>query len=118
MRLYSAYHEKGFEVVGISLDNRREQAESYIEQYDLPWPNLFSEKANERSWEHPMAVYYGVTGIPLAVLVDRDGKVVSLMARGENLARELRRLLGEPLARSQTVADPLVRQVDTSAETE
>jgi thiol-disulfide isomerase/thioredoxin len=118
LRLYHAYHEKGFEVVGVSLDSSRDQAESYIEQYELPWPNLFSEKENERSWEHPMAVYYGVTGIPLAVLIDREGKVVSLLARGENLARELRRLLGEPLARSQTGADPLVRQVDTSAETE
>ncbi len=65
-----------------------------------------------------MAVYYGVTGIPLAVLIDREGKVVSLMARDENLARELRRLLGEPLAQSQTGADPLVQLVDTSAETE
>ena len=118
LRLYRAYHEKGFEVVGVSLDSRREQAESYIEQYDVPWPNLFSENENERSWEHPMAIHYGVTGIPLAILIDRDGTVVSLLARGGNLARELRRLLGEPLARSQTVDDPLVRQVDTSAETE
>ncbi|MCH7752374.1 MAG: TlpA family protein disulfide reductase [Planctomycetes bacterium] len=118
LRLYRAYHEKGFEVVGVSLDSRREEAESYIEQYDVPWPNLFSEKENERSWEHPMAIHYGITGIPLAILIDRDGTVVSLLARGENLARELHRLLGEPLARSQTVADPLVRQVDTSAETE
>jgi thiol-disulfide isomerase/thioredoxin len=118
LRLYHAYHEKGFEVVGVSLDSSRDQAESYIEQYELPWPNLFSEKENERSWEHPMAVYYGVTGIPLAVLIDREGKVVSLLARGENLARELRRLLGEPLAQSQTGADPLVQLVDTSAETE
>ncbi len=65
-----------------------------------------------------MAVYYGVTGIPLAILIDRDGTVVSLLARGENLVRELRRLLGEPLAGAETVVDPLVQQVDTSAETE
>lgn len=118
LRLYHAYHEKGFEVVGVSLDDRREQAESYIEQYDVPWPNLFSENKDHRKWEHPMAVYYGITGIPMAILIDRDGTVVSLQARGEILERELRRLLGEPLARSQTVVDPLVQQVDTSAETE
>ena len=118
LRLYRAYHDKDFEVVGISLDDRREQAESYIEQYEVPWPNLFSENENERKWEHPMAVYYGITGIPLAILIDRDGTVVSMQARGEMLARELRRLLGEPLAQSQTVVDPQVQQVDTSAETE
>ena len=118
LRLYRAYHEKGFDVVGVSLDDRREQAESYIKQYDVPWPNLFSEDEDQRKWEHPMAVYYGITGIPMAILVDRDGKVVSLQARGEMLARELRRLLGEPLAGTETVVDPLVHQVDTSTETE
>ena len=82
LRLYRAYHEKGFEVVGISLDDRREQAESYIEQYDIPWPNIFSESENEQKWENPMAVYYGITGIPMAILIDREGKVVSMLARG------------------------------------
>jgi thiol-disulfide isomerase/thioredoxin len=114
LKNYRAYHEKGFEVVGISLDGRREQAESYIKQYNIPWSNLFSNNKAERKWEHPMAVHFGITGIPMAILVDRDGKVASLQARGEILGRELRRLLGEPLAQANTIDDPLVRQVDTS----
>lgn len=115
LRLYKAYHEKGFDVVGISLDESREQAEGYIDQYDIPWHNVFSENEDERRWQNPMAVYYGITGIPRAILVDRDGTVVSLQARGRLLAQELRRLLGEPLAQAQPVDDPLVQQVDTSA---
>jgi thiol-disulfide isomerase/thioredoxin len=118
LELHKAYHEKGFEVVGVSLDDQREQAESYIEQYDIPWPNIFSENEDERGWDQPMAVYYGITGIPRAILVDRDGKVVHLQARGETLARELRRLLGEPIARADTVQDKLVKQVDASAPTQ
>jgi thiol-disulfide isomerase/thioredoxin len=118
LKQYRAYHEKGFEVVGISLDDRRGQAESYIKQYDIPWSNLFSKNNAERKWEHPMAVYYGITGIPMAFLVDRDGTVVNLQARGEILGQELRRLLGEPLVRAKTIDDPLVRQVDISIATE
>lgn len=114
LRLHKAYHEKGFDVVGVSLDDQREQAESYIQQYGIPWPNIFSENEDQRGWEQPMAVYYGITGIPRAILVDRDGKVVSLQARGETLARELRRLLGEPVARADSVQDSLVQQVDAS----
>ena len=90
LRLYDKYHEQGFEVVGVSLDAELEQAESYISQYEIPWPNLFSPNEDERAWEAPMAVKYGVSGIPLAILLDREGKVVSLLARGPDLARLLK----------------------------
>lgn len=118
LKLYEAYHDKGFDVVGISLDAKREQAESYIQQTGIPWVTLFSEDETERGWEHPLAVYYGITGIPRAILVDQQGNVVSMLARGPNLERELRKLLGEPQASaeesetSQTieVAKPVVSE--------
>ncbi len=115
LKMYQAYHDKGFEVLGISLDERREQAESYIKQTNIPWKSMFSENAAKRVWNHPMAVRYGITGIPRAILVDREGKVVHMTARGANLGRELRRLLGEPVARSQPRTDALVQQASGSA---
>lgn len=39
-----------------------------------------------------MATRYGITGIPAMILIGRDGKVVSLAARGETLNRELKKL--------------------------
>jgi len=114
LKMYHAYHDKGFEVLGISLDERREQAESYIKQTKIPWPSLFSEKPAERGWKNPMAVRYGITGIPRAILVDREGKVVHMTARGVNLGRELRRLLGEPVARSQRRTDTFVQQASNA----
>jgi len=111
LKLYHAYHDKGFEVLGISLDNAAEDAKSYIEQAELPWATLFSNQEDEQSWNHPMARFYGISGIPRAILVDRDGKVVSMNARGKELARLLRKMLGEPLAQAKTVEDPLVEQV-------
>ncbi len=114
LKMYEAYHDKGFEVLGISLDKSPEKAEAYIEQMNIPWPTMFSKNPAERFWSHPMAVYYGVSGIPLAILVDREGKVVHMLAQGENLGRELRRLLGEPVARSQQRTDTLVQQVSNT----
>jgi len=111
LKMYQAYHEKGFEVLGISLDKSPEDAESYIKQMGIPWPTLFSKHPEERGWNHPMAVNYGINGIPRAILVDRDGKVVHMNARGKNLGRELRRLLGEPVARTQLDSDSWVQQV-------
>lgn len=101
LKLYEAYHDQGFDVVGISLDEKREQAESYIQQNNIPWVTIFSEDESERGWEQPLAVYYGITGIPRAILVDQQGNVVSMLARGANLERELRKLLGEPQASAE-----------------
>ena len=110
LKMYHAYHDKGFEVLGISLDERREQAEAYIKQTNIPWATLFSSDPAQRGWRAPMAVRYGISGIPRAILVDREGKVVHMLARGENLVQELRRLLGEPIARSQQQSDTYVQQ--------
>lgn len=88
---YEKYHEKGFEVVGISLDEDRERLARFISEKELPWTCLFQEGAG---WNHPMAEFYGVMGIPAMMLVDRDGKVVSLRARGGELERQLVKLLG------------------------
>ncbi|MCM2372756.1 TlpA family protein disulfide reductase [Rhodopirellula sp. ICT_H3.1] len=99
MEQYRNYHEQGFEVVGVCLDSERDKAEKYIEDAELPWPSLFADDAG---WKHPMATKYKITSIPTAILVDRDGNVVSLSARGEKLPELLTDLIGpvDPASRS------------------
>jgi thiol-disulfide isomerase/thioredoxin len=108
LKLYNAYHGKGFDVVGISLDKTPEEAQSYITTAKIPWVTLFSQDPNLRGWENPLATYYGITGIPRAILVDQQGNVVSMRARGKNLERELQKLLGPPLASADMKADDSV----------
>ena len=115
LRNYEAYHEKGFDVVGVNLDKTEEQALAYIEQTKIPWKNLFSKDKDHRGWQHPMAVYYGVNGIPRAMLVDREGKVVSMQARGEELGTLLRKLLGEPVVKTSRRSDTIVGEVAPAA---
>ena len=113
LKLYKAYHDKGFDVVGICLDDKKdkESVETFIEKMKLPWANIFSPEKTDRGWEHPLASYYGITGVPRAILVDREGTVVDMNARGQQLARQLRKRLGEPLAKVQRQDDSLVRRV-------
>jgi thiol-disulfide isomerase/thioredoxin len=89
---YRKYHDQGFEVIGISLDDKREAVEQYLHDSGVPWPTTFHVQADGDSWGNPMAVKYGVTGIPRAILVDRQGNVVNLNARGPRLGAELQRL--------------------------
>ena len=98
VRNLNAYGDKGFAVLGVCVDEDRAAAEEYIKQSGMSWPSLLGTKPGETGFDHPVAVRYGLTGIPLAILVDREGKVVSLLARGPLLEVQLRQMLGEPSA--------------------
>jgi len=88
---YELYHDKGFDVVGISLDSERNRLETFLKKESLPWKTLFQD---EGGWDHPIASYYGVMGIPTVILVDKEGKVISLNARGPELGKLLEEQLG------------------------
>lgn len=95
-RNLEAYQDRGFEIVGINMDRTLKAYRSYVEKEEIPWVNLMSEKEDEKGWDNPIATYYGVSAIPAAILVDREGNVVSLSARGKALDELLADLIGEP----------------------
>ena len=85
---YEKYHSRGFEVIGISLDQERDALEKFVTDRKIPWPILF-EPPEGSGWQHPLATYYGISGIPTVILIGKDGNVVSLNARGERLGELL-----------------------------
>ncbi len=98
---YAGYHEKGFEVVAISADETKEVVDEFVKSAHLPWVNLYDGQ------ESPALSYYGIRGFPTSILIGKDGKVVSMEARGENLTKLLKELLGEPIAQKELPkADP------------
>ncbi|MCB1207952.1 MAG: redoxin domain-containing protein [Verrucomicrobiales bacterium] len=90
-RTYEAYHDKGFEVVAISLDNEKGKLESFIKENDMPWAQEFSGKG----WDSPLVQKFGITSIPATFLIGKDGKVVGADLRGADLATAVEKALGE-----------------------
>jgi thiol-disulfide isomerase/thioredoxin len=105
LQLYKEYHDKGFDVLGVSLDDSAEKAEQAIAEMELPWPSIFPKQEKDRGWNHPLANYYGITGIPTAILVGKDGKVVHMEARGDVLREQLKELLGDPVEPKEAAKD-------------
>lgn len=100
--MYEAYHDKGFEVVGISLDSEKEKLERFLDDEDIEWVTLFDETA-QSGWDNKIAAHYGISAIPAVILVNQQGNVVSMQARGEILTAELEKLLGPaPKAKADT----------------
>ena len=94
---YDKYHDLGFDVVGISIDEDRGALDSFLAKDKLPWTILVDEDLQKANREM-MSTRYGVFGIPNVTLVGKDGKVVALNPRGPELGERLAQLLGEPPA--------------------
>jgi peroxiredoxin len=87
---YQKLHGQGFEVVGISLDDKESALRHFIKEKDLPWPQHFDGKG----WENLFAVRYGIFGIPTTWLVDKQGQLRDTNARFD-LERRVTALLAE-----------------------
>ncbi|MGI6232763.1 MAG: redoxin family protein [Prevotella sp.] len=86
---YNKYHNKGFEVVGVSLDNRREAWVKAISQLKMPWPQM----SDLKGWQSAGAAAYNVKAIPSNVLIDANGRIIAKDLRGEDLTGKLAELL-------------------------
>ena len=68
-KLYAAYEDENFEIVGVSIDSKKEDWIEGLEEHELPWTNLGELK----DWQGPVTTSYGVMGIPMGYLVDSEG---------------------------------------------
>ena len=98
---YAKQHEKGFEVVGVSLDEDVDALNGFIKTEKLAWENLLPPKEEERGWKNPLAEQFGVEAIPFTMLVNRQGKVVALNVSGEDLTDQVEKLLAEKPEKSE-----------------
>lgn len=79
--VYEKYHGEGFEVIGVSLDEDAAVLREFITEQGIPWRQIF----DGQKWAGHLVQQYGVHGIPAPFLMDREGKVISVAARGSLL---------------------------------
>jgi peroxiredoxin len=87
---YKKYKDKGFEILGVSLDRDKAQWLGAIEKDGLTWPHV----SDLKFWQSEAAKTYSVHSIPYTVLVDAKGNVIAERLRGAALDRKLAELLG------------------------
>lgn len=90
-RVYDKYHDKGFEILGVSLDKAMQPWLNAIGQDGLEWRHV----SDLKYWNSAVVPDYQITGIPLTVLVDKDRRIVAKNLRGDALDIKLAQLLGE-----------------------
>lgn len=89
-KVYEKYHDKGFEIVGISFDKNKNALTSFLAQNEMTWPQYF----DGQGWGNKFGIEYNITSIPAMWLVDKKGLLVDLNAR-EDLAGKVEKYLAE-----------------------
>ncbi|MDP7018346.1 MAG: TlpA disulfide reductase family protein [Pirellulaceae bacterium] len=93
-RNYERYKEYGFEVVGVNIDEDRNQLKQFFSLQSIPWLTVVGNERGLSSFENPLAKAFGVDALPFALLIDPDGKVVDLHVTGQALSDKLAELFG------------------------
>lgn len=85
VKLYNKHKDKGFEILGISLDNNKQRWLNAIEKDQLTWPQI----SDLKGWSNVVAQQYQVTSIPKTFLLDPEGKIIGVNLRGPSLEAKL-----------------------------
>ena len=88
-KLYDEYKDKGFDIVGLSFDRKKEAWTSAIQSMGLPWHHL----SDLKGWGCVAGSVYGVNAIPYTLFVAPDGKIIASGLRAEQLEQKLKELL-------------------------
>lgn len=92
VNVYNKYKDKNFDILGVSLDQKKDAWLKAIRDDKLTWTHI----SDLKGWESVVVPVYdfGQAGIPYNVLIDPDGKVIAERLRGaaleETLAAELK----------------------------
>ena len=83
-KLYEKFHGQGVEFLGVSLDQPKDQGgldalKKFVKEREIRWPQYYQGKG----WESDFSKSWGINSIPTMFLVDQDGKLVSVEARGK-----------------------------------
>ena len=80
-KVYDAYKDVGFDVIGVNLDTNEADLHEFLKVCNLPWRQIFGGQ------DSPLKKLYHVRGVPSPWLMDKEGKVISYQARGAALKK-------------------------------
>ena len=92
-QLHTTYAAKGFEIVTVNLDEQLATAQQYLTAAAVPVTHLFQATEQNRGMESPLALQYGIVGLPTMILVGKDGRVADRSLQINDLEDALKKAL-------------------------
>lgn len=85
LKAYNELKNKNFEIVGVSLDDKRAAWLQAVTADQLPWIQV----SDVKGFKTDVAVRFGISAIPQNVLIDPSGKVIAKDLRGEDINKKI-----------------------------
>ena len=76
---YQKYHDQGFEIIGISLDQNKDSLLSFTKEHNMTWPQYF----DGQGWQNKISSANGIDSIPAMWLIGKDGLIATTNARDD-----------------------------------
>jgi len=89
VEVYEEYHDKGLNMIGVSIDNDEAEWKYAIKDFGMNWEQV----SNHNHWQDEIVRAYGVTSIPYSFLLDENRKVIDKKLKGEELKQKIKELL-------------------------
>ncbi|WP_343690185.1 TlpA disulfide reductase family protein [Chitinophaga sp.] len=89
VKAYSKFKDKGFDILGVSLDDKKDKWLAAVQADNLPWTHV----SDLKGWKNQVAEQYGIQAIPQNVLVDPKGVIIAKNLRGDALEKKLEEVL-------------------------
>jgi thiol-disulfide isomerase/thioredoxin len=82
--IYAKYRDQGVEFIGVSLDQPKEKGgldklKAFVKEKEIAWPQYYQGNF----WQSEFSTSWGINSIPCVFVVDTDGKLHSVNARGK-----------------------------------
>jgi thiol-disulfide isomerase/thioredoxin len=88
-QIYNDFHDKGFEVVAVSLDEKLDSWKKAIIDDKLPWINV----SDLKGWNSELIIKSYIQSIPFNILIDNNGKIIATNISMDDLVKKCRNLL-------------------------
>jgi thiol-disulfide isomerase/thioredoxin len=82
---YQKYKDKGFDILGVSMDDNKDKWLAAIAKDNLTWTHV----SDLKGWQNAVGKMYSVTSIPFNLLLDKEGKILAKSLRGADLEAKL-----------------------------
>lgn len=84
-RYQDAIERGNFQIVGFSLDNKKENWQKVVDRFQIPWPQV----SDLKFWKSPIVKNYGISELPYNLILDKEGNIVAVNIHGDELKNYL-----------------------------
>jgi thiol-disulfide isomerase/thioredoxin len=100
-QLYARYHDRGLELIGVSLDLPEERGgldnlRRYVKDNGIAWPQYYQGSV----WDGDFTRSWGINALPAAFVVDAEGKLAAILG-GDKVTDELDRIIPDLLEKAR-----------------